>query len=63
MLLRRYVTTVSARPGNLKAASAFGKVQKLIGSEWVMLNGVIQYKLIGNPSRTPAFDDMLNLSL
>lgn len=41
--LRRYsgvaaqVTTMSARSGNLKAASVFGNVQKLIGPEWVSL--------------------------
>jgi len=37
------VTTVSARPG-LKMAGMFGKVQELIGSEWLMLYGMIQYK-------------------
>jgi len=54
---------VSARSENLKVAGAFGKVQESIGSEWVILYGMIQYKLMGNPSRTSAFDDMLNRSL
>jgi hypothetical protein len=56
------VTTVSARL-DLKMAGMFGKAQEFIGSEWLMLYGMFQYRLMGNPSRTSAFDDMLDLSL
>jgi hypothetical protein len=51
------------KSGKLMVAGMFGKVQELIGSEWIMLYGMIQYKLMRSPSRTSVLDDMLNLSL
>jgi hypothetical protein len=50
---------------SLEIFEAGGRVRKSIRIDRfrVMLYGMVQYRLMGNPSRTSVFDDTLNLSM